>query len=307
MLRFPVTRAQALAAGFTPAVTRRMLAAGEWTVLRRGVYVDAATLADVAADAERRHALRVAGLLLVSGRDAVAGGTSAARICGLDSLAALPDELSLLAPDLRGRVVRRTGYVIQPVSVPLHHRTVRHGVPITSAARTVVDLARGGSLMDAVVLIDSALRKGHATVEQLQEVLSTCHVWPGIRCARQAVGLADPASESVLESASRVVMFEHGLPLPRSQVIVRDSAGFVARVDFLWEEFGVVGEADGLAKYEPDARRSTRDIVRAEKRREERLTDAGYEVIRWGWDDVRAPVQLARRLRAAFARGAARQ
>lgn len=77
--------------------------------------------------------------------------------------------------------------------------------------------------------------------------------------------------------------------------------------DFLWDEVRVIGEADGLAKYQPDGVRTTREIVRAEKRREERLTDAGYEIVRWGWQDANDPPRLARRLRAAFARGAQRQ
>lgn len=78
-------------------------------------------------------------------------------------------------------------------------------------------------------------------------------------------------------------------------------------MDFLWEDAPVIGEADGLAKYRPTDWRTTRDIVRAEKRREERLADLGYEVVRWGWEDANDPPRLAHRLRAAFARGLERR
>jgi len=66
----PFTRAQAVEAGFTDAQIRRLLRCGDWTVLRRGVYVEARLLASAAGDPERQHALDVAGLLLVlaSGR-----------------------------------------------------------------------------------------------------------------------------------------------------------------------------------------------------------------------------------------------
>lgn len=102
-------------------------------------------------------------------------------------------------------------------------------------------------------------------------------------------------------------MHTEGIPAPRTQVVIRDANGAFARVDFLWDDLRVIGEADGLTKYEPDERRAVRDIVRTEKRREERLADAGYEVVRWGWQDARTPKRLARRLLAAFARGVERQ
>jgi hypothetical protein len=90
-------------------------------------------------------------------------------------------------------------------------------------------------------------------------------------------------------------------------VAIGDEWEQYGEVDFLWDEYNVIGEADGLAKYQPDGRRSTRDKIKAEKRREERLFDAGYEVVRWGWEEATDPPRLARRLRAAFARGLERK
>lgn len=78
-------------------------------------------------------------------------------------------------------------------------------------------------------------------------------------------------------------------------------------MDFLWDDAAVIGEADGIAKYHPTGWQTTRDIVRAEKRREERLADLGYEIVRWGWEDANDPPRLAHRLRAAFARGIERR
>lgn len=170
-----------------------------------------------------------------------------------------------------------------------------------------MDLARAGSLVDGVVVADSALRKGRCSVAELLRIQGDCARWPGVGRAKLAVELADPKAESVLESVSRVAMHQEGLPVPRTQVTVRDTNGFHGRVDFLWQDFRVIGEADGLGKYEPTVSRTTRDIVRAEKRREERLTDLGFEIVGWGWQDATNPSRLAARLRAAFARGVERR
>lgn len=298
----PFTRAQSIEAGHEPAAIRRLLRRGEWVQLRRGVYVLAWVLAEAGDDPQRRHALDVAGLLLALGSDAVAAGTSAARILGLETLQELPCELVVVTGDPRVRGERRDGYVVRAADLPRHHRSARFGVPITSAARTVTDLARKWPLRDAVVLADSALRLGRTSIVELDEVLAYCAGWPGIDSAQCAVALADPRAESVLESISRVAMHDEGVPTPRSQVVIGG-----ARVDFLWDDLAVIGEADGLGKYAADGRQSTRDIVRAEKRREELLADAGYEIVRWGWEDACRPRRLAHRLHAAFARGIERQ
>ena len=55
----------------------------------------------------------------------------------------------------------------------------------------------------------------------------------------------------------------------------------------------MVGEADGRLKYD------TREVLYAEKRREDRLRALGLAVIRWGWSDLagkEAGERLRRRL-----------
>lgn len=300
------TPAQARAAGYSGACIRQLLRRGEWVRLRRGVYVAASTLAAVAGDDERHHALAVAGALLAVHRDAVAAGTSAARILGLPLLGPAPSDLVLASEDATTSGPR-DGYVLRSTALPRGHRAVRHGVAITSAARTVADLARESGFTQGVVAADAALHRGQVSMPQFAEVLGECHGWPGIDRARHVVAFADAACESALESVSRVTIHVQGLPAPRTQVVLGGSDGPIGRVDFLWDDARVIGEADGLAKYRPTDWRTTRDIVRAEKRREERLADLGYEVVRWGWEDANNPPRLAQRLRAAFARGLERR
>lgn len=302
----PFTVAQARASGVADAEMRRLLRGGVWVTLRRGVYVERRALDAARVNPERWHALQIAALLLALECDAVAAGTSAARILGLETLRPMPGELVVVTGE-PVRHKRRDGYLLRSAELPRHHRASRHGVPITSGARTVADLARWLPLTEAVVIADSALRLGRMTLPELEAALRDCHDWSGIGRARQVRSLVDPNAESVLETVSRVAMYEQALPMPQTQVVIGDEARPVARVDFYWRQYGVIGEADGLGKYEPRGGLTTREIVRSEKRREERLADLGFEIVRWGWEDARNPPRLACRLRAAFARAAERR
>jgi hypothetical protein len=107
------------------------------------------------------------------------------------------------------------------------------------------------------------------------------------------VAFADGYAATPLESVSRVVMQQYGVPAPRLQV--RIGQPLVGIVDFLWEEFGVIGEADGLLKYDdPNA-------LRAEKLRQEALECLGYVVVPWTWNDIwRRPEWVMARLGAAM-------
>ncbi len=282
-----------------------MLDRGTCVSLRRGVYVEEAVRAKAMDDVRRAHALEIAALRLSLGCDVVAGGTSAARILGLETLSS-PRALTVLTEDDARRCRQRHGYVLRVAALPPHHRERSFGVPVTSVARTVVDIARWGTLTEGVVVADSALRKGMTSARRLADVHAECVGWCGANQARHALALADPRAESVLESVSRVAMHEQGVPAPRLQVVIGDNHGSFARPDFLWDDYGLIGEADGLARYEPDGRRTTREIVRDEKRREERLADLGFTVVRWGWSTAMNPPLLAKRLNAAFARSTRR-
>lgn len=175
---------------------------------------------------------------------------------------------------------------------------------VTSPARTVVDCLRRLQAHDAVAVADAAARRG-CTRAQVLEVLTEQARWPGARRAQRLLGLVDPRRESWLESVSAVAFDEIGLPSSEPQVEVWAPGGrFVARVDTLWWGLGVVGEADGWAKYDaaPDGGRRA---LRREKQREDALRDLGLEVVRW---DVRGVVDPAGRAATVerFRRAAAR-
>jgi hypothetical protein len=289
------TRRQAIEAGYSPGAVKHRVRTGRWLALRRGVYIRRSLYQACKGDAER-HALHVAAAVLaLDAGDTVASHQSAALLHGLALLR--PPALVTVSrpPDAPGRDqahgvhVHRAGLADQHVARAL-------GVPVTTVARTVIDLARTLPFGDAVVAADSALHLGLAERDHLEQVLARCRRWPGGPDAAAAVGFADPAAESPLESLARLMFAEQGLPPPETQAAIGQDRPF-ARVDFLWPRFATIVETDGLAKYqEPDA-------LRLEKLRQERLEELGYKVVRLTWEQVTGEPELsAARIRRAFGR-----
>jgi hypothetical protein len=176
-------------------------------------------------------------------------------------------------------------------------------VSCTTAELTAIDLAREHGVTSGVVALDFALHTGMTTLPKIYRDLDRCVRWPGVRAAREAIALADPLSESVLETRSRLKLREFGLPEPELQVSIGNQwGGFLARVDFYWDEFGVVGEADGDLKYDGT---EPGPLIR-EKRRLNQLERLGLGAVRWGTPDMTNFAPVADELRQAFGRGAQR-
>lgn len=111
-------------------------------------------------------------------------------------------------------------------------------------------------------------------------------------------------AESVGESRLRVLLADLPLPPATPQAEIRDASGcLVARVDFLLPQWGIVIEFDGALKY---GGADGRDQLIAEKRREDRLRDLGFEVVRVSWTDLDQPAVVAGRIRAAILRSQSR-
>jgi hypothetical protein len=180
--------------------------------------------------------------------------------------------------------------------MPDSHRTIAHGTQCTSVARTVIDIGREEGAVSALVAADAALHAGLVDHRTLRDQLSDCRGWPGVRAARTAIEFADERSESPLESASRFLL-DGRVPAPEPQASIYDEHGrFCGRVDLLWDELGVVGEADGMRKYDDDEQVSLRD----EKVRQGLLEDTGLRVVRWTRSDLDDPERLAGRIKAEF-------
>ena len=181
------------------------------------------------------------------------------------------------------------------------------GWPATDLARTVVDLARSMPFEQGVAAADRALALG-ATVLELEAAMVRAGGLRGAGVARRVVAFADGRSESVGESLSRVLLADLGLMPEDLQHRVMDGPRLAGRVDFAWPSLRVIGEFDGRVKYGRllEADEDGGDAVFREKRREDRLRELGWEVVRWVWGDLAHPEVVAERLRRAFARAAGR-
>jgi hypothetical protein len=293
-------RAQARAARYDDAHIERLVRTGVWQRVRHGIYT-AQPYDEALVRSDRRvHLLAAAARMLAIGGDTVLSHGSAAIWHRLELLGEWPVEPTLTLAQPRGSRLTAHGYAVAPV--PERHRVPR--ADVTTAARTVVDIARATGRASGLVTAESALRAG-LNRAALAAVLSACRGWPGAPAALAIVDFADEFSETALESLARLWCHDQGLPPPRQQRTVRTLDGrFVAEVDFVWDECRTVLETDGRKKYNDPQGLARGGVVWKEKLREDRLRDCGLEVVRGYWSDGDdGGAQLAGRLRRAFARG----
>ena len=261
-----------------------------WKHVRQGVWIEVARWK--ALTPEQRHAALVQATDLVSRQpgEHVYALESAAAVWGLPAIEPWPAHVSRLAngPRTRGsRLVRvHAGAPAEPVAA--------HGVLVTGVARTVVDLARTGSLARGLAAADHALRHQLCTRSQLMGAAAEVPARvKGRPRALLVAELADARSMSPGESLSRATMFRLNLPKPDLQVAVDDIEGLVGIADFGWP--GVVGEFDGRRKYgvAPDADPTrAAEVLWREKRREDRFRRL-VRMARWTWADAQDGSRLA--------------
>lgn len=296
-----VTTAELAAAGASPGQIRHSVERGTLLRLTRGGYAPAELAASESTKRAGEHAIRVAAALAVAGPGAVASHHSAAIIHDLDLLGHRPDSIVSITRPPGGTRKGRAGVRLHVAALPARHVVARRGIPVTSVARTVADLARASSFKAGVVAADSALRDKQASKADLDLCITTCAGWPGIQNARRVAAFADGRAESALESISRVAFDDLGLPPPDLQVWVGDGDEVIGRADFLWRAYRTVGEADGAVKYADPAR------AMAQLERDARLRAAGFEVVHFTWHDItRTPDQVLAWIKTAFRRGATR-
>ncbi|MBP2210272.1 hypothetical protein JOJ87_000616 [Rhodococcus ruber] len=284
----PLLRRSALAAGHTDAELRRAVRRGELQRLTPGVYLDADGVQLLDDVGRHRLLARTVGTGL---RPAAAISHISAAV--LHEFDVWQTDLALIHTTNGRSAGGRRGPTRYVHAAVLGGDVVQlDGVRVTSPARTV-DLARTLPVEEAVVVGDSVLRR----YPDLDFRAHFDAPRAGIAAARRVVGFLDARSESPGESLSRLRLRDAGLPAPVLQRTIHTPGGvFVARVDFFWEQWGLVGEFDGMVKY------GTVDDVRAEKHREDALRDLGLQVVRWTWPELFRFDVVVERLRRAVHR-----
>ena len=255
-----------------------------YTRLFRDVYVEQG--------AEVTPALRAKAGWLWTGRRGVVAGFAAAALHGskwVDKTTAVE-----LIHDNRHRLpgIQTRGDRLEADEID----TVG-GIPVTSPARTALDLGCWYPTVAAVAAIDALARATDIKAADVELLSQRYTGRRGIARARQAISLFDAGAQSPKESWLRVVLVQAGLPRPQTQIPVVDEFGeAIAYLDMGWPQVKVAVEYDG-EQHRNDRRQYTWDV-----RRLEMLERQGWIVIRVLAGD--RPDEIIRRVRAALARRA---
>jgi hypothetical protein len=295
-LAWVVTTAELSRSGLSRKGIASLIDSGELISLDRGVYIVAEVAGRLKLLPGGETLIRASAALATAGPGTVISHHTAALIHGLDLLDAPPQVTVTRAPGMGSRS-GKAGLHVHVARVPASHVGSRLAIPVTTVARTVIDLARSEDFRGGVVVADSALHKQLATKRRLQQVLAELPRSRGAGRAAQVVEFSDGRSESALESIARVAFRDCGLPPPDLQVQLGGDE-FLARVDFYWWEFRTVVEVDGAMKYD-DRNAAVRQL-----RRDAKLRHAGFEVEHFNWQEItQTPDRVAATIRAAFGRG----
>ncbi len=251
----PFTARQALGYGVSRRRLRTLHGAGFVRRMLHEVYV--------AAQAADTVEARASALALVIPNTAVITDRTAAWLHGVDvlprsALATVPPVSVFHTDDTR---VRRPGVTAGRRGLRADDVTDVHGVQVTTALRTTLDLGRLLWRFDALAAIDGFLRIGVPHDELLAEI-DRFRGYRGVRQLRALAPLGDGLAESPGESALRLYWYDAGLPPPTLQFWVYDDAGVpLHRLDITAPEFRYCAEYDGEefhsspADREHDARR----------------------------------------------------
>lgn len=294
-----LTRAQAHRDGISDAQLQRAVKRGELHRIAAGIYMRVDHYRELDTRARHRHtALATAE---ACGPGAIVSHVSAAVMHGLDC-GGLGLNVVHVTRNRSSGGRKSATFHLHPAPLVPEEIVLVDGVATTSLARTFVDIARTTSFENAVVIGDCALRRGMSR-DDLASVLERLHGRRGMGRARVVAEFIEPGAESPGESISRVRMRADGWPMPTLQHEIRRGGRFIGRVDFFWEQHGVVGEFDGMVKYRSE---NPGAVVEREKLREDAIRDAGFEVFRWVWADLRDFERVRERFDRACLRGVAR-
>ncbi|MDY6808403.1 MAG: hypothetical protein SW127_05225 [Actinomycetota bacterium] len=304
-----VFRADAVRAGRTDSALRREVQAGSSQRVWHGAYLPAAEEAtqSYAARLERYRATVIAASLN-GGHQRAASHVSAAAMHRIPMLK--PDfSMVHFTSTTTGKHIKRG--IIHQAALPESDLVVVDDIQVTSLARSVCDVARMGTLAQAVCVLDSGLHLG-VTDAELHEQVKLLARHRGIAMLRSALTFADGLSESVGESLSRRALADCPLiPPPELQVEIEVNLNGrvqTVRGDFGWRDrtgrLRVIGEFDGRFKYhrsKPFADdRLPEDVIYDEKLREDAIRVTGPQVVRWTWSDAHRPKELHQRVIAAL-------
>ena len=227
------------------------------------------------------HALTLPDGLLVSHR-------SAGLLLGFPSM---QDPGCVEVSNFRDLQFSRTGVRVHKRPNEELESIYCNSTAVTTPRVTAVELLRILTPSSALAIADYALRIG-CQLEDLQSINRSLSMPRGRAHADRVLALADAGAESPQESVLRHWTIAAGFPevLTQRPVHTRIKTYFL---DMAIEELKLAIEYDGEPKY------ADRQVLVAEKRREDAIREQGWEFVRVTKEDLRDVRALVARIQAA--------
>jgi very-short-patch-repair endonuclease len=281
-----VTRYQLRALGVTDDVIDGMVSGGRLRRLHRAVYaVGHTALPELGAET---------AAVLTCGNGALLSHASAAALWKLR-----PHD-----PGAKVDVIVAGRKVVRPAIRT--HRTrhlapqdvrIRHRLPVTSPARTLLDIAEIVTERELERALDEALTTRIVRRSQIAEVLGRAHGRKGAPILRALIDRAHGPTVTRSEAEERFLALVRRAGLPTPDVNARIQ-GY--EVDFLWRAHRVVVEVDGYRYH------SSRSAFERDSAKGATLAAAGLTLLRVTWRQMEnASHAVVARVAGALARAAA--
>ncbi len=286
-----IALAQLVDLGLRPSSIRDRVASGRLRRIHRGVYAVGHTALPPLG--------RVMAAVLACGPEAAASHRTAAALLGLRRSSRTA--IDVTAPRGRGRSIdgidAHRSKSLRPCDV-----VVVDGIPCTSVARTLLDLAAVVDRRGLERACDQAEILQLFDLRTIEDVLARAHGHPGagpLRAVLRGHAIGTTPTRNELEERFLAVCDRHPIARPavNAHVAVPGTDGFTP--DFVWHEARLVVETDGRETH------ATRRAFEEDRRRDALLALAGWRVVRFTWQQVLDdPDHVARVVRGLLARRA---
>ena len=178
----------------------------------------------------------IAAAVLAGGPAAVASHASAAWLWGFVPHYEPPPQISLPTGDRRPRHI----HTHRCPSLAPRDLTRQHGVPTTTPARTVLDLAPRLTKKPLTRLVNDQRRDGRLRLAALDDLIARNPLHPGTKLLRPFIDNPRNPTASPFEDDFLTFVTKYGLPMPQTNVWLHGR-----NVDAYFPEAGLIIELDG--------------------------------------------------------------
>jgi hypothetical protein len=270
-----VARRQLLAMGFSDGKIRRRVRSGEWSRVVNGLY--------------RVYPVRDQFDLLRAAVAALPDPVVSHRSAGLIHELAVPPGPPTVSVHSQTTHVFPGVVVVRCHDMDTSHLNVHDGLPVTTVARTLVDLGADVAKGLLARIVDDAIARRKVSPSEIQVVLNDVarQGKPGVTSTRWVLSRLTASSipPSVLEARFHRLLTDLGI------------GGFVTEYPMPWDQtrrFDIAFPESRLA-IELDSRRwhSTIDAFDSDRSRDRESVVHGWRILRFTWSDLNDPSRIA--------------